>query len=165
VSRVVRLATIGDASAIGEVAAAAWRDTYTGLLRPATIEQFIATAYAVESIVRRIERDTFLVAELDGTIRAFADAVSEPTHVVLAAIYAAPSWRGHGLGVALLDEVRRRLPEAPISADVLVGNRLGEAFYERHGFVAHEDVRADLFGEPVRERRFWLGEPAPAATG
>jgi GNAT superfamily N-acetyltransferase len=165
VSRLVRLATIGDATAIGEVAAAAWRDTYTGLLRATTVERFIASAYAVEAIVRRIERDTFLVAELDDTIRAFADAVPSPTHVVLAAIYAEPSWRHHGLGLALLEELRRRFPDVPISADVLVGNRLGEAFYERRGFVPREDLETELFGEPIRERRWWLGQPPAAATG
>jgi GNAT superfamily N-acetyltransferase len=165
VSRLVRLATVGDATAIGEIAAAAWRDTYTGLLRPATVEQFIATAYALDSVVRRIDRDMFLVAELDDEIRAFADAVQGPAHVDLAAIYAAPSWRGHGLGGDLLDEVRRRIPGLPIAADVLVGNRLGEAFYERHGFVPREDLETELFGEPVRERRWWLGEPPPATTG
>ncbi|HET7029631.1 MAG TPA: GNAT family N-acetyltransferase [Candidatus Limnocylindrales bacterium] len=157
----VRVATIGDATVIGEVAAAAWRDTYTGLLRPATIEQFIAAAYSVETIVRRIERDTFIVADVDDSVRAFADAVEREGHVALAAIYAEPSWRGHGLGLALLDELRRRFPGQAIAADVLVGNRLGEAFYERRGFVARETLEADLFGEPVRERRWWLGEPSP----
>jgi GNAT superfamily N-acetyltransferase len=160
VSRLVRVATIGDAGAISEVAAAAWRDTYAGQLRPETIERFVATAYAPDEIVRRIERDTFLVADVDDTVRAFADAVPRDDHVALGAIYAEPSWRGHGLGSLLLDEVRRRLPGLPIAADVLIGNRLGETFYERHGFVSREAIEGDLFGEPVRERRWWL-EPAP----
>ena len=158
-TRVVRVATLGDVTAIGEVAAAAWRDTYTGLLGPATIERFLEAAYSAESIISRIERDTFLVAEVDDTIRAFADAIERDGHVTLAAIYAEPSWRRHGLGGLLLDAVRHRLPDVAIAADVLVGNRLGEAFYERRGFVPREDLAADLFGEPVRERRWWLGEP------
>jgi GNAT superfamily N-acetyltransferase len=164
VSRLVRVATVGDAATIGEIAVAAWRDTYTGLLRPATIDQFVASAYALEAVVRRIERDTFLVAEIDDGLRAFADAVERPDRVVLAALYAEPSWRGHGLGRLLLDEIRRRTPELPVAADVLVGNRLGEAFYERRGFVARERLEADLFGEPVVERRWWLGEPPPAGV-
>lgn len=161
-SRLVRVATVGDANAISEVAAAAWRDTYTGLLRAATIEQFIASAYVPETVVRRIERNTFLVADVDDTVRAFADAVPRDAHVTLGAIYAEPSWRGHGLGGMLLDDILRRFPGLPIAADVLVGNWIGEAFYERHGFIPREALDADLFGEPVRERRWWLGDP-PAA--
>jgi GNAT superfamily N-acetyltransferase len=157
VNRYVRLATIGEASTIAEVAAAAWKDTYVGLLRPETIDRFVGTAYSAEAIARRIERDTFLVADVDDTVRAFADAVSEQGHVTLAAIYAAPSWRGHGLGRLLLDEIRRRHPDRPIVADVLEGNRVGEAFYERSGFVARERIETELFGEPVVERRWWLG--------
>jgi GNAT superfamily N-acetyltransferase len=157
VNRFVRLATVGDASAIEEVAAAAWKDTYALLLRPETIDRFLANAYSRATIVRRIERDTFLVADVDDTVRAFADAVGRDAHVALAAIYAAPSWRGHGLGRLLLEDVRRRHPDQPIVADVLEGNRLGEAFYERSGFVPRERIETELFGEAVVERRWWLG--------
>ncbi|HET7472583.1 MAG TPA: GNAT family N-acetyltransferase [Candidatus Limnocylindrales bacterium] len=158
-NRVVRVATLGDVTAIGEVAAAAWRDSYTGLLRPETIDRFIGAAYSEASIVRRIERNTFLVADVDDTLRAFADAIRGADRVTLAAIYAEPSWRGHGLGGSLLAEIQRRFPNVPIAADVVIGNRIGEAFYERRGFVAGEALTEELFGETVRERRWWLGTP------
>jgi GNAT superfamily N-acetyltransferase len=155
----VRDASAEDAPDVQRVAAAAWRATYHGLLADAMIESFIALAYGSETILRRIEHDTFLVAVADGAVRAFADAVQRDGHVALAAIYAAPEWRSRGLGSSLLDELRRRFPGAPIAADVLVGNRLGETFYERRGFVPRETLEAELFGEPVRERRWWLGAP------
>jgi GNAT superfamily N-acetyltransferase len=152
----VRDAATGDASAVGELAAAAWRDTYAGLLRDATIEAFVARAYSLESLERRIARHTFLMAEDGGRIVAFADVVPEADHLTLAAIYAHPEWRGRGAGTALLDEVRERFPEPPIAADVLVGNRKGEGFYARRGFLPREEIETDLFGERVVERRWWL---------
>jgi GNAT superfamily N-acetyltransferase len=157
----VRAAGAADATSIQLVATAAWRDTYAGLLRPETIEAFIAAAYSRESLGRRIAQDTVLVADVDGTVRAFADAIPGEDAVVLGAIYAEPGWRGQGLGSALLEELRRSFAGVPIRADVLVGNRLGERFYEHRGFVPHDDLEAELFGEPVRERRWWLGAPPP----
>lgn len=158
----VRDASLDDGPDVQRVAAAAWRSTYSGLLSDATIEAFIERAYGAETIRHRIDADTFLVAVNEGEVRAFADAFPRERHVVLAAIYAEPGWLGQGLGSLLLDELRRRFPGMPISADVLVGNRLGEAFYERRGFVPIETLEADLFGEAVRERRWWLGQPPGA---
>jgi len=72
--------------------------------------------------------------------------------------------RGRGAGTALLWTLLRVLPALPMSADVLAGNRKGEVFYERRGFVARETMEAELFGEPVVERRWWRVlevDPAP----
>jgi GNAT superfamily N-acetyltransferase len=160
----VRDASAEDAPDVQRVAAAAWRDTYRGLLAAETIESFIGLAYGAETILRRIEHDTFLVAVIDGSVRAFADAVERERHLALAAIYDEPEWRSLGLGSGLLAELRRRFPGAPIAADVLIGNRLGEAFYDRRGFVPREMLEAELFGEAVRERRWWLGAPPEAPS-
>ena len=147
---------IDDAAIIRVVAAAAWRATYRGLLADRTIEAFVDFAYSIERLGRRIERHTFLVAEQAGSIVAFADALVEGVRLNLAAMYADPDRRGQGAGTLLLMELRTRFPDRPISADVLVGNRRGELFYEARGFVPGEAVEADLFGEPVVERRWWL---------
>jgi GNAT superfamily N-acetyltransferase len=156
---------VADAPGIQSVAAAAWRATYAGLLAPATIESFITNAYASETLRSRIEADTFLVADADGEIRAYADAGPREGHLVLWAIYADPDWRTQGLGTLLLRELRQRFPALAIAADVVVGNRRGEVFYERRGFVPRETMESDLFGEAVRERRWWLGDPPAASSG
>jgi diamine N-acetyltransferase len=161
----VRDATVADAPGIRRVAAAAWRATYAGLLAPATIESFISTAYASATLRSRIEADTFLVADADGEIHAYADAGPREGHLVLWAIYADPDWRTQGLGTLLLRELRQRFPAMAIAADVVVGNRRGEVFYERRGFVPLETMESDLFGEAVRERRWWLGDPPAASSG
>jgi GNAT superfamily N-acetyltransferase len=155
----VRDAVAGDAPAVRAVASAAWRDTYAGLLADATIESFIASAYSVERLERRIAGHTFLVVEEGGAIVAFADAIRQAEHVTLAAIYAHPARRGRGAGSALLSALRKRFPELPVAADVVEGNRKGEVFYERRGFAPRERLEEELYGEPVVEVRWWLGSP------
>jgi GNAT superfamily N-acetyltransferase len=156
----VREAVPSDAEAVRLVASVSWRDTYADLLAASTIEAFLAAAYAVELVERRIARDTLLVVERGDQIVAFADAVKERGHLRLAAIYALPEWRGRGAGTTLLATLRSRFPDLPVSADVLLGNRKGEVFYEHRGFVPRESLDVDLFGESVVERRWWLGPPS-----
>jgi GNAT superfamily N-acetyltransferase len=163
----VRQAIAGDASAVALVAAAAWRDTYAGLLRSDTIETFIERAYSIERLERRIDRDTFLLALHDDQVVAFCDAAEAESeagaHVDLYAIYALPEFRGEGAGTALLAELQARFPSLSIAAEVLVGNRKGEGFYEQRGFVPRERIDTELFGESVAERRWWLAPVAPAS--
>jgi GNAT superfamily N-acetyltransferase len=161
VSFAVRDAVAGDAPAVRDVADAAWRDTYAGLLSDSTIETFIATAYTVERLERRIDRHTFLVAVEADAIIAFADAVDSGNCLNLVAIYALPDRRGQGAGTQLLTELRARVPGLPVVAEVLVGNRKGEAFYERRGFIPGDEIEADLFGERAVERRWSLDAGFP----
>jgi GNAT superfamily N-acetyltransferase len=154
----VRRATADDAEAVRSVAAAGWRDTYRGLLRPETIEAFLAGPYAIENVRNRIDAHDFFVAEDSGEIAAYGDAVPEAGRVFLAAIYALPARRGYGAGSALLSVMTSRHPALPIDAYVLLGNRKGETFYERRSFDPLESVEADLFGEQVTERR-WRRSP------
>ena len=153
---IVRDADATDAAAIQSVADAAWHDTYRGLLSTATIDAFVAAAYSLERLERRIVNDVLLVADEDRAVVAFADAVAAPDRLSLGAIYARPDRRRGGAGRALLGELRDRFPELSIAADVLEGNRAGEGFYERMGFVPRERIETDLFGEAVVERRWWL---------
>jgi GNAT superfamily N-acetyltransferase len=160
----VRPATLDDIPGIAAVAAAAWRDTYAGLLRHETIETFIERAYAAERLARRVAADTFLVAVDGGAILAFCDALASDDRVELFAIYVLPEERGRGAGTRLLAGLRERFPDRPIAAEVLSGNRKGETFYEARGFVPRERIETELFGELVTERRWWLvpegqGEP------
>jgi GNAT superfamily N-acetyltransferase len=158
----VRAAVAADVTVVRSVAAAAWRDTYAGLLRPATIESFIERAYSTERVFHRIEADIFLVAIDTSSIVAFCDALEREAQVDLLAIYALPERRGHGAGSALLGELRSRFSGRTIVAEVLVGNRKGEVFYEHRGFEPGETLETELFGERVVERRWRL--KASAAT-
>lgn len=157
----MRRATTDDVEAIRAVGASAWHDTYAGLLKQETIETFLTLAYSSERVGIRVSEHQFFVVEGEEGIVAFADAVAQEDHVELQAIYALPELRGHGAGTALLTTIGGLHPELPISADVMAGNRKGEAFYERRGFLPSERLDVELFGEPVVERRWWR---APASS-
>jgi GNAT superfamily N-acetyltransferase len=149
----VRRANADDAAAVRAIAAAGWRDAYRSLLLPETIEAFLAGPYALDSVRHRFAADDFFVADGPDGIAAFADALPEDERIFLAALYARPELRRQGAGTALLDAVAALRP-LPIDAYVLVGNRPGEGFYERRGFVPEETIAGDLFGEKVTERRW-----------
>ena len=152
---IVRRATTDDSPTVMGIAAAAWRDTYADLLTPETIESFIEHAYSPARVVSRITDDHFYVAEDAKGIAAFADALEREDRLDLLAVYALPDRRYQGAGTALLQKLLRDFPGRDISADVIDGNRKGEVFYERRGFVPRERLEATLFGEPVVERRWW----------
>ena len=158
----VRPAVIEDAADIRSVAVEAWHDTYAGELRDETIEAFLDRSYSLERLHRRIGSDLFVVAvdDDDGAIVAFANGRPEADRYDLLAIYARPSWRGRGAGSALLEAVRERAGAQPIAADVLLGNRKGETFYEARGFVPGETLEVQLFDEIAVLRRWWLA-PTP----
>lgn len=137
------------------IAAAAWRDTYVGLLKQETIESFIERAYSPERVASRITDDQFYVAEDATGIAAFADALEREDRLDLLAIYVLPDRRSQGAGTALLEQLVEVFPHRHVSADVVDGNRKGEIFYERRGFAPRERLEATLFGEPVVERRWW----------
>lgn len=163
---VVRRATPSHAPAIQDIAQAAWRATYRDMLRDETIEWFVERAYSEERVALRIERHETWVAELDGVVAAFAETALEPAaqpdRVTLVAIYAQPGRLGLGLGSALLDAIVGAHPDLPIAADVLDGNRLGEAFYEARGFEPRETLDEQLGAELVVERRWWRPAAQPA---
>lgn len=157
---VVRRAVPGDAPAIREVAEAAWRATYRELIGADAVERFIAQAYTPERVARRIDRhDTFVAASPhrhESDVDAFVESFVEDDHAHIAAFYARPGARGAGLGTALLERVVGAYPGLDISADVLVGNDLGEPFYVARGFEPGELLDEEIGGETIRERRWWL---------
>jgi GNAT superfamily N-acetyltransferase len=157
---VVRRAVPDDAPAIREVAETAWRATYTDLIGPAVVEQFIAQGYTPERVARRIDRhDTFVASSPGGDpsgVDAFIESFVEGDHAHIAAFYARPGARGLGLGTALLERVVASYPGLDISADVLIGNELGEPFYVARGFEPVELLVEEIGGETIRERRWWL---------
>ncbi len=156
-SILVRPATSGDAEAIRDVATAAWRSTYAGLIAGESIERFIASAYTIERVVTRIERHVVLVAgAATGLVEAFAETVAQDDHVQVVGIYTRPDVRGRGLGSALLERVIELHPGEDLAADVLVGNALAEPFYAARGFQPGELLTEEIAGEEILERRWWL---------
>jgi len=169
-SVLVRRAVPDDAPAIRAIALAAWRATYADLVGSDAVERFLAQAYTPERVLLRIERHTTWVASgsADAAPAAFLEAMLEDGHVHVVAFYARPDARGRGLGSALLDAVVAHYPGLDVSADVLIGNTLGEPFYLARGFEPGELLVEELAGRAIEERRWWLrasrdsARPGPA---
>ncbi len=159
----IRPAEVADAAGVRAVADASWRRTYDGVLRRATIDGFLASAYELGNLERRIEGHVFLVADDDGTILGFLDAVTEPDRAFLAAVHVDPARVGGGIGTALLAALLAVAPGLPVDAHVLRGNTAAEMFYARRGFAPVDALTDDLLGEVVHERRWW--RPATPGSG
>lgn len=156
----IRAANSGDVLGIGTVADAAYRTTYTSLLRPETIGRFLGTAFSPSGIRRRVLRGGVFVAGDGDRIIGFADGVVEGDTLEVSVIAVAPGVRQRGVATALVRTVARRHPRHALCAGVLLGNLAAERLFERLGFVPGEIVATDLFAEDVVERRWWR-EPGP----
>ncbi len=111
-------------------------------------------------MARRVDRHDVFVAATAGAdasgVDAFVESLLEDEHAHIVAFYARPGARGLGLGTALLERVVAHYRGRDISADVLVGNDLGEPFYVARGFEPGDLLDEELGGVTIRERRWWL---------
>jgi len=81
----------------------------------------------------RLEEDEVWVAEIDGEAAGYARF----TDSWLDDLYVVPTYAGQGLGAALLDVVKARLPDG-FGLWVFEMNMPARAFYGRHGLVEVE---------------------------
>lgn len=134
----VRPATPEDAAGIGHCHLACWRETYSGLLSPSFFAARDPARFAA-NWARTLQEspDTVVVADVDGEVVGFAQAVPSrddpPVRPLeLTMIYLRAAQQGSGLGQALLDAV---LADSPASLWVAERNPRARAFYERNGFT------------------------------
>ena len=157
---VVRRAEEGDAAELAELAAAAFRATYAGLLDEATVEAVVAqtcTAGAFARLATSTEPDLLLVADEDGVLQGFLEFVREPDGLELRRLYARTGATSRGVGAALLAALEESLPGGTTYRIVVVEQNVrGLAFWQRHGFrlqgevdgVAHFAAHRDVRFEP-----------------
>ena len=169
----IREATTEDAESVRQVARESWHAAYDEILGVEAVERIVEEWYAVDGLTESILRDDgrFLVAETDeddptdresGKVVGFAQAVlgDDGDPAWLPRIYVRPDRWGSGLGTRLLDRVESWLREEGaerLRLAVIADNEVGNAFYERHGYVVvgerDEEVFGVAFEEYVRERR------------
>lgn len=135
----VRPATAADAAGIGRCHLACWRETYSALLSPSFFAARDPDRFAA-NWARTLQEapDSVVVAELDGEVVGFAQAVPSrddpPVRPLeLTMLYLRAAQHGSGLGQALLDAV---LGDAPASLWVAERNPRARRFYERNGFAS-----------------------------
>lgn len=151
----VRGATPEDLTSIAVIARRAIPGAYHHLLSPRTIATWLEAAYNEEAVRRSWEDHPIFVALDEEDLIGFADAYDDDGAVTIGALFTDPDSRGQGAGTALVDAIQRAAGDRPVTADVMLGNHLGERFYEHLGFVPGETIPGDLFGEHIVERRWY----------
>ncbi len=161
----VRKATLEDVPGICRVCAAGWRDTYTGLLAPPTIERTIAEFYNPERIrdevLNPVDWNGWWVAVEDRVvIGAGGGGLLEPGIGEVYVLYVDPARRGEGIGTLLLDAITDELKHQGAGeqwVSVTPGNQKGLPFYEARGFVKRGE--RPLYGSTPDEQyiswRMW----------
>jgi ribosomal protein S18 acetylase RimI-like enzyme len=122
--------------AVLEIARAAWRATYQGVLSAATIEDVLGRWYTSESIQRRLQGGLDVVERV-AAIAGYAHHrdISPTVHEVFA-IYVHPAVRGQGAGWALWQAVQAAAQQTKrswIELWVLRDNAIGRRWYDRQG--------------------------------
>ena len=138
---VIRRATAADGDAIGDVWLDSWRATFE--FPPAH----------PDDAVRRWLRDEMLpshetwVAADQAADRVVA--LMALTESMVAHLYVAPDWIGHGVGRRLLDVAKDRRPVA-LDLYCFQANTRARRFYERNGFepVAFGDGSGNMERQP-----------------
>ena len=161
----IRLATVGDALALAEIGARAWRAAYRGLIPDAFLAALDVekTAQAWRDTIPDGESDV-LVAEHRGAVAGFCwccrsrDADADAMTGEIVAIYVDPdNWRA-GLGAALMHgahETARRRGFTTLTLWSLEGNQRARRFYESRKFQRDGSERmTDRWGAPVTEIRY-----------
>lgn len=152
---IIRKATRADLLDVGRIADAAHWVSYEGLVRPETIGRLILRDFSPAALGRRLLQGGVFVAVAWEEVAGFTDGQVGPDGVHVRAIAVDTAMRRRGVASGLLAAVRALAADAPIAADVLVGNLGGERFYEANGFVPGEVQQGSLFGEEVVEQRWW----------
>ncbi|MGT2743134.1 GNAT family N-acetyltransferase [Streptococcus plurextorum] len=142
----IRRAEESDVSAIIDICSAAWQSTYKELYPQSYIDRVIADYYHEERVTKEIRENTpyfhgYWVAEKDHqVIGCIGGGIDEQKAGHIYVFYMAPELKRQGVGTALLDGFTAYqkevygIKEQWISA-LTEGNHVGQAFYEKQGFV------------------------------
>lgn len=157
----IRDATGDDAAPIRGVAQASLRASYS--LSPAAIEGAVEEWYG--DLERKLDDEDvyLLVADADGNVAAFSEAVRVADRGEILWLHVDPTRRGEGIGEALFEETRDRLETAgadQVHGLVLEDNAEGNDFYEAQGFVKAGQGTVDIDGERYVENVYVDDTPA-----
>lgn len=164
---IIRVATVDDATGIGQVHVRSWQHTYRGHMPQEHLDglQPEQRAAGWRRYLQRDDRDgeEVFVAEDDGNIAGFA-AVGRsrdddlPTSGELRAIYVDPECLGLGYGRELMKgalDLLRRGDYADALLWVLAGNERAQRFYSNGGWQPDGATkRDDQFGFTMEEVRY-----------
>lgn len=142
----VRRARLEDVTGIIKVCSDGWRETYQDLVPQSYIEQVVADYYNEERVTREYAEDTpyyhgYWVAEKDDEVLGcIGGGIDEQNAGHVYVFYVHLDVKRQGIGTALLEAFtayQKRaygITEQWITS-LMEGNRIGEAFYEKNGFI------------------------------
>jgi len=144
----IRAGVATDATALAELAARTFRETFAADNRPGDMALHIADAYGASQQQRELvdPQIATLLVEVDGQLAGYAQlrssvapaCVTGEAPVELWRFYIAQPWQGRGVAQALM---RRVEPEAyrrggrTLWLGVWERNERAKAFYQKHGFL------------------------------
>ncbi|MDB4951615.1 MAG: GCN5-related N-acetyltransferase [Gemmatimonadetes bacterium] len=144
----IRAATVDDAAPLAALAERIFIDTYAPDTRAEDVAAFVAQAFGPEKQAAELAdaRSTYLVAEVDGRLAAYAflrrtvDPPFEvgPAPLEVARFYVAHAWHGRGIAAALMDGVLREAAlrgARTVWLFVWERNPRALAFYRKQGFT------------------------------
>lgn len=151
----IRLGTTTDATALAELAARTFRDTFAADNRPEDMALHMASAYGTSQQQRELADPdiTTLMVEIDGQLAAYAQVRDSPPPVCVTGeapvelwrFYVDRAWHGRGVAYALMRRVEfeaHRRGGRTLWLGVWERNARARAFYEKAGF---KDVGSHVF--------------------
>lgn len=142
----VRRAELKDVAGIIAVCSDGWRETYKDLVPASYIDQVIAAYYNTEWVTREFAENTpyyhgYWVAEKEGeVVGCIGGGVDEQNAGHVYVFYVRPDMKRQGVGSALLEAFTTYQKETygiteQWITSLMEGNLVGQAFYEKSGFV------------------------------
>ena len=151
----IRSGEASDATALAELAARTFRETFAADNRPEDIAAHIATAYGTSQQERELVDPDIatLLVEVEAQLAGYAQlrsgvppaCVTGEQPIELWRFYIAQPWQGRGVAQALMKEVERdayRRGARTLWLGVWERNERAQAFYRKNGFV---DVGSHVF--------------------
>ena len=142
----LRRAEAKDVEVIASICSQAWRQTYKDILPQSYIEEVIADYYSLERVAKECAENMpyyhgYWVAEMDGQVLGcIGGGIDQENAGHIYVFYVQPELKRQGVGSALLKEFTAYqkssygISEQWVSS-LKEGNHIGQAFYEKNGFV------------------------------
>lgn len=152
----IRKCTSGDAGGRGYVHYQSWKETYTGLMPSAFLNEL--SMEELQDRARRNMENTF-VAIADNRVIGFGCYIQESREFVsirpsaeIVALYVLKEYQGVGVGTSLINAITGELTEKNIILYVLEGNNRAMKFYEHIGFrFTGKYISQEVAGGTIRE--------------
>lgn len=153
----VRRAELKDVADIIAICSAGWQETYKDLVSQSCIDQVIKEYYNTVSVTKEVTENSpnfhgYWVAEKEGRVLGcIGGGIDGENAGHVYVFYVHPDMKGQGIGTALLNAFTAYQKETygiteQWVTSLMEGNLIGQAFYEKSGFVfdyATEDKQAE----------------------